>query len=57
VVGLEADHLPPSRAKVKNEWSMSSTSLCASMVCTGTGTVVCGLIGFLCTLLCMLFQM
>jgi hypothetical protein len=36
--GCEADHSPPSKAKVKNEWINISTPsiLCAFMACAGT---------------------
>jgi hypothetical protein len=34
--GHEIDHLPPSSAKVKNEWSYTSMLPICLMVCTGT---------------------
>ena len=32
---VEVDHWPPSSNMVKNEWSYSSTNLCAFIACTG----------------------
>jgi hypothetical protein len=34
-MGHESDHSTPSNAKVKNDWSYTSTPLCACMVCAG----------------------
>jgi len=33
---LEADHLPPSRAKVKSEWTCTSSTPYSFMACTVT---------------------
>jgi hypothetical protein len=35
-LGYEADHLPPSGAKVKNEWGYTSSTSCAFMGSIGT---------------------
>jgi hypothetical protein len=35
-LGCEADHSPPTSAKVKNEWGYTSSSTFAFMVCKGT---------------------
>jgi hypothetical protein len=41
--GHEADCLPPSDAKVKNEWSYTSASPCTFMACRGTAVTLLGI--------------
>jgi hypothetical protein len=36
--GNEAEHLPPSHVRVKNEWNYTSTPPYVLMACTGTTT-------------------